>query len=120
MYGESSASLLRDPTRFQRVFVLVIEIIPILFILVVISSLTVLFIVYTVFVKKPKSQISNCGLFLILAGAIGNLTDRVVYGHVLDFIDLRVWPVFNIADSSITIGAGLILWHLLITGKDKG
>jgi len=45
---------------------------------------------------------------LILGGAIGNLADRVVYGHVIDFIDFRIWPVFNIADSAITIGAILI------------
>ena len=45
---------------------------------------------------------------LILAGAIGNLWDRIVYGHVIDFIDFLVWPVFNIADSAITVGAVLI------------
>lgn len=45
---------------------------------------------------------------LILGGAFGNLVDRIVYGHVIDFIDFRVWPVFNIADSAITIGAVLI------------
>ena len=46
---------------------------------------------------------------LILGGAIGNLIDRIAYGYVIDFIDLRVWPVFNIADSAITIGAGIII-----------
>ena len=45
---------------------------------------------------------------LILGGAMGNLGDRIVYGHVIDFIDFRVWPVFNIADSAITVGAILI------------
>ena len=45
---------------------------------------------------------------LILGGAIGNLIDRIVYGHVIDFIDFRIWPVFNIADSAITIGAILV------------
>ena len=47
---------------------------------------------------------------LILGGAIGNLIDRIAYGHVIDFIDFRVWPVFNIADSAITIGAVLIAY----------
>ncbi len=47
---------------------------------------------------------------LILGGAIGNLIDRIAYGHVIDFIDFRVWPVFNIADSAITIGAILIAY----------
>ena len=45
---------------------------------------------------------------LILGGAIGNLIDRIVYGYVIDFIDIRVWPVFNVADSAITIGAVII------------
>jgi signal peptidase II len=50
-----------------------------------------------------------CGL--ILGGAVGNLIDRVGFGYVTDFIDLRVWPVFNVADSAITIGCGLLLWQ---------
>jgi signal peptidase II len=52
-------------------------------------------------------------LALILGGAAGNVIDRVLYGHVIDFIDLyyRDWhfPTFNIADSAITLGAGLLL-----------
>ena len=47
---------------------------------------------------------------LILGGAIGNLIDRIFIGHVIDFIDFRIWPVFNLADSAITVGAGLLMW----------
>ncbi|OGX38142.1 MAG: signal peptidase II [Omnitrophica WOR_2 bacterium RIFCSPHIGHO2_02_FULL_68_15] len=47
---------------------------------------------------------------LILGGALGNLLDRLRFGAVVDFLDFRVWPVFNLADSAITIGAALILW----------
>ncbi|MBU0467928.1 MAG: signal peptidase II [Candidatus Omnitrophica bacterium] len=47
---------------------------------------------------------------LIFGGAIGNLIDRITLGYVVDFIDFRVWPVFNIADSAITIGAVVILF----------
>jgi signal peptidase II len=49
-------------------------------------------------------------LVLVLGGAIGNLIDRIRVGYVIDFIDLRWWPVFNIADSAITIG---VIWLLL-------
>lgn len=54
------------------------------------------------------------GLGLILGGAMGNLTDRIVRGpglsgRVVDFIDVRMWPVFNLADSAIVIGAALVL-----------
>jgi signal peptidase II len=45
------------------------------------------------------------GVGLILGGAIGNIIDRVRFGHVIDFLDFRVWPVFNVADSAITVGA---------------
>ena len=52
-------------------------------------------------------------LALILGGALGNLIDRVMYGYVIDFIDLYYggwhWPVFNVADSAITVGAGLLI-----------
>ncbi len=44
------------------------------------------------------------GVALVLGGAIGNVMDRIHYGQVIDFLDFRVWPVFNIADSAITIG----------------
>ncbi|MGB3112845.1 MAG: signal peptidase II, partial [Candidatus Omnitrophota bacterium] len=61
------------------------------------------------FILLRKSHILNTAerfsLYLILAGTLGNLTDRLRFGHVVDFIDLRVWPVFNFADSFITIGA---------------
>jgi signal peptidase II len=50
---------------------------------------------------------------LILGGAAGNVIDRVRFGYVIDFIDLRVWPVFNIGDSAITIGVGLLLLHAM-------
>lgn len=52
-------------------------------------------------------------LGMILGGGIGNVIDRVLRdtdGRVVDFIDFQVWPVFNIADSSIVIGTGLLLW----------
>ena len=54
-------------------------------------------------------NLAQTGVSLIYAGAIGNLIDRIIFGKVIDFIDLHFWPVFNIADSSITIG-GIILF----------
>lgn len=50
-------------------------------------------------------------LGLQLGGALGNLMDRIRYGYVLDFIDFRVWPVFNVADSAITIGAIILAYY---------
>ena len=62
-------------------------------------------------VKHPRAPSVIWGCSLVLGGAVGNLIDRVRFGYVVDFVDLRVWPVFNIADSAITIGAALLLWH---------
>ena len=50
---------------------------------------------------------------LILGGAIGNLIDRLRVGAVIDFLDFRIWPVFNLADSCITVGAVLMAWQIL-------
>jgi len=69
--------------------------------------------------KKPSLLI--LGLSLVMAGALGNLTDRLRFGDVVDFLDLFVgswhWPAFNIADASITTGAFLIVWEIMKTDK---
>ena len=60
----------------------------------------------------------NFSLILIMSGALGNLIDRVSLRYVIDFIDFRIWPVFNFADSSITIGTALLL--ISFTKKTTG
>lgn len=50
------------------------------------------------------------GAGLILGGAVGNLLDRLRFGGVVDFLDFRIWPVFNVADSGITMGTILLIW----------
>ncbi len=52
-------------------------------------------------------------LGFILGGAAGNLIDRFRFGGVVDFLDFRIWPVFNAADSCITIGAVLLAWQIV-------
>ena len=47
----------------------------------------------------------------ILGGASGNLIDRIRLGYVTDFLDFRVWPVFNIGDSAVVLGTGLMLYY---------
>lgn len=64
--------------------------------------------------NRNASQRMFCwSLSLILGGAVGNLIDRLAYGHVIDFLDFHVggwhWPAFNIADGAITIGAALFV-----------
>lgn len=63
------------------------------------------------------------GLALILGGAIGNLIDRIAYGHVIDFIQWHYegwyWPTFNIADSAITVGAAILVIHGLFFQRQE-
>ncbi|MFZ1126054.1 MAG: signal peptidase II [Candidatus Baltobacteraceae bacterium] len=56
-----------------------------------------------------KSKLVSVAFGAIAGGAIGNIVDRFHYAYVVDFIDLRWWPVFNVADSCITIGVGLLV-----------
>ncbi len=68
--------------------------------------------------KRHGTQRLFCtALALILGGALGNVIDRLVYGHVIDFLDFHVrnwhWPAFNLADSAITIGAVLLVFDEL-------
>jgi signal peptidase II len=84
------------------------------FILLTAASLAALAMVVYYFFKTPASdRLMKVSLTLIMAGALGNQFDRLVRGHVIDFLDLYVgkahWPFFNAADSCITIGALLML-----------
>jgi signal peptidase II len=75
-------------------------------------------------VKNRNKTLFCTGLALILGGALGNLYDRVAYGQVVDFLDFHAagwhWPAFNVADSAITVGAGiLIVESFLHRDEDK-
>lgn len=79
-------------------------------------------IVITYLIKKNLGQRLHCwGLTLILGGAVGNLIDRLMYGHVIDFLDFYVkgwhWPAFNVADIAICVGAGLYILDELRRSK---
>jgi signal peptidase II len=71
--------------------------------------LILLLMLFFIIYRRPRNSLLLSGVSLVASGAMGNIIDRIIYGHVFDFIDLRVWPVFNTADSAITIGAGLIM-----------
>jgi signal peptidase II len=61
----------------------------------------------------PKDDVwLQWGALLVTAGAVGNLYDRITIGFVVDFLHLHHWPVFNVADSCITIGAIMLAWGL--------
>jgi signal peptidase II len=71
---------------------------------------------------RPDSDRRFClALALILGGAAGNLWDRAVLGHVVDFLDFHAagyhWPAFNVADSAITVGAAILIWDGLFNQR---
>ena len=89
---------------FRRPFLILVSILASVFIIVMMKRLA----------EKETGLVT--GLSFILGGAMGNLIDRVIYGDVIDFLDVYWrnyhWPAFNIADSFITIGVGIMLYRL--------
>ena len=86
--------------------------------------LGIFILAYLSFKMRRESVLFRLSFGFILGGAIGNLIDRLVRGAVVDFLDFRIWPVFNVADSFITIGVGLLMINILFcrsreTGNDK-
>ena len=75
-------------------------------------------------VRKATTQLSALALCAIVAGAIGNIADRIfredglLHGRVVDFIDLQWFPVFNVADSSITVGACVLIAAMLMESRN--
>lgn len=65
------------------------------------------------------SRLLAIGVASVMGGALGNLIDRVRVGYVIDYIDLHFWPVFNIADIAIVVGAGLLIIATIL-GQPQG
>ncbi|MEE9315688.1 MAG: signal peptidase II [bacterium] len=80
---------------------------------IVISLIIILGIIFFERKKVIKSLKEKFCLGLILGGALGNLIDRLRFGFVIDFLDFRIWPVFNLADSGVCIGGILMVFFLL-------
>ncbi len=77
--------------------------------LFILIALLVIGIIIYYYSKLPKKTPFYISIALILAGTIGNLIDRLFLGYVIDFLDFRIWPAFNIADSALTIGAIILI-----------
>jgi signal peptidase II len=111
VYNTGAAfSLLNDAPGWQRGFFIAIGVIASLVIVVLLN-------------KHAADRRFCLALSLILGGALGNVWDRAALGHVIDFIQLHAgayyWPSFNVADSAICCGAGLLIWDSLLGGVRK-
>ena len=90
----------------------------------IITTSLVLGVVAFLWWRLPEDQtLAVVGFSLIFAGAVGNLIDRVRLGEVIDFLDFHLsgyhWPAFNVADSLVCIGAGLLLWFIFKEEKSQ-
>ena len=90
----------------------------------ILFSLVALLIVSALLWKNSHAMSSTgIGLAMILGGALGNLWDRLVSGHVVDFLLFYLgqyqWPAFNVADSAIVIGAGLLVFEILFAKAEQ-
>lgn len=111
MHNEGAAfSFLSDQSGWQRWFFTVIAI--------------VVSVAIVIWMKRlpTNHRLTAVSLALILGGAVGNVWDRIQLGYVIDFIDVYYadyhWPAFNIADSSIFVGACLLIFDSLRHGKE--
>ena len=87
------------------------------FIFLFLSSLVALFVLWLYKKTARDLVVLSFGLALIFGGAIGNLIDRFRFGKVVDFLDFYVgtahWPAFNVADSGISIGMAILIYHVV-------
>ena len=111
LHNEGAAfSILDDASGWQRWFFTILGL-----------AVSVGILVYLRRLPARGQGILASGLALVLGGALGNVIDRVVHGHVVDFVSVHYggwsFPAFNVADSSITIGAGLLILDMLLEGR---
>ena len=87
---------------------------------IIVSSLAIAVVIYLFTREAYRGMTQRVLLGCILGGAIGNLVDRIRLGWVVDFIDVGLgsarWPVFNVADSAVTVGVILLAWYLSRAG----
>ncbi len=84
------------------------------YLVMIISGLIIVGIIYYIYKDKPKRNLTKWAYALILGGALGNFIDRIVYGSVTDFIDVKIfgynYPIFNVADVFIVIGVIILVY----------
>lgn len=112
VYNPGAAfSFLADSGGWQRWFFLAL------------TSAVSIFLIFWLKKLKPHQTLQYTSIALILGGAIGNLIDRAIYGHVIDFLDAfyqqHHWPAFNIADCAISIGAVLLILDTLKNNHEE-
>lgn len=87
----------------------------------IITVIVIVFLIYFYKSEAKNNLMMQVGITLLLAGAIGNFIDRLLFQEVVDFIDVLIinyaFPIFNVADSALTVGVIVLLIEVFITGK---
>lgn len=112
LYNRGAAfSFLADAGGWQRWFFTILA--------VAVSS----YLVYWLMQLKKTQIVLPLAISMLVGGAIGNVIDRFLYGHVIDFLDFYInnwhWPAFNLADSAITLGVILFIWESFFTKREN-
>ena len=93
------------------------------FIQIVFIAIYIIAIISIIILYRETHGYSHIALSLIFSGAIGNLIDRIFRGEVVDFMDFHWqnyhWPAFNVADSCITVGVGLLMISIIISNEQR-
>lgn len=77
-------------------------------------------VIFMLIMRKKGHPVLMTSVALIAGGGIGNLIDRIALGYVVDYLDFRVFPIFNLADIAVCVGCGLLIVYVLfIDGKQK-
>jgi signal peptidase II len=87
-------------------------------IVIVLTGIAVAWMLFFFARSGARHPVLPVGLGLVIGGSASNLVDRVRLGHVTDFLDLRFWPAFNLADTFIVVGVGILLITLVATERD--
>ena len=87
--------------------------------LMIVGIFAIIFISYFLIFYTKESNLLQIAISLQLSGAFGNIVDRIRLGSVTDFIDVGPWPVFNIADSCISVGMFLLILHIITSWKNE-
>lgn len=111
LHNEGAAfSILSDASGWQRWFFMVLGV-----------AVSIGILVYLRRLPAQGQGFLAAGLAFVLGGALGNVVDRVLHGHVIDFVSVHYggwsFPAFNVADTAITIGAGLLILDMLLDGR---
>lgn len=103
-------SFLRGAGGWQRIFFIVFTIL-------------VVFGLFIWLLQQHTHRLQRCAIAMIIGGALGNLIDRIRLGHVIDFIHWHYhalsWPIFNIADSAISVGIAFLIFHAIVLEKEE-